>query len=155
MAQRLSAFVLAVVFGAVPVTAQICDARCAQHAGDPVTHEGHASHHQQRSDHHDSSDHADRSGQHHSSDHQHFDREHGADHQPSNDGIVITDLSSGCSQPHAIASESREVLRKTTAGCVVATVNAPTNLMSALSSNDAGVVSRPSVPERFISPLRI
>jgi len=67
---------------------------------------------------------------------------------------VVTDRTSGCSQPHAIANESREVLRKTP-NCVLATVNAPTSLTSALSSSDVGGVTGPSVPPRFISPLRI
>jgi len=81
MAQRLSAFVLAVVFSAVPVTAQICDARCAQHAGDPVAHEGLAAHHHHTSDHHNSSDHLNDSEHRNDSDHHDSsDRHDGSSH---------------------------------------------------------------------------
>jgi ABC-type nickel/cobalt efflux system permease component RcnA len=151
MAQRLSAFVLAVVFGTVPVIAQICDAKCAQHVGHVAAQEEPPSHHQ-HPDHEHGADHHHTSHHHPISD---TSLPRVTEHQLSHDGMLVTDLSSGCSQPHAVASESREVLRKPTAGCVLATVIAPTNLMSALSSSDAGVATGPSVPARFISPLRI
>ena len=215
MVQRVLAFVLAIVFGAVPVIAQICDAKCARHAGDAVTHQGLASHHQHTSDHHssdhyndsdhrndsdhqdgsdrhdashhyDRSDHAERPGHHdgseyhqrsddhHSWEHQDTDRTHSAGHhhpsqhqqisrplagvtnyQSRNGNEVLPDPSRGCAQAQAITGESRDVLRKAMAGCVIATRSTPRTLMSVRSSSDAGAVAVPSVPARSISPLRI
>jgi hypothetical protein len=84
--QRVSAFVLAIVFGAVPVIAQICDAKCAQHAGDDLTHQGLASHHQHTSDHHSSSDHYNDSDHRNDSDDQDgSDRHDGSHHYDRSD----------------------------------------------------------------------
>jgi hypothetical protein len=50
MAQRLFAFALAFVFAAAPVAGEICEARCAGHAGHAIAHEAVASHHHHTSD---------------------------------------------------------------------------------------------------------
>jgi hypothetical protein len=140
MAQRLLAFVLTLIFAAAPVTGEICEARCAGHAGHAVADEGVGSHH-----HHPSGSAPAAAVPH---------------HQPvaraaSNHGTTFHTVSRGCVQPDAVVTESRDVLRRPTTSAFATTIEVPVIFTSSSRSIEARRPHRPAVPARALSPLRI
>jgi hypothetical protein len=140
MAQRWLAFALTFVFAAAPVAGEICEARCAEHLGHAMVHEGVASHH------HHTSDSAPDPAEHH--------------HPPvastsTNQRLILNALPRGCVELDAVVTESREVLRRPMAGAFATTISVPVTISLPWRSSQTTRQHRPAVPARSISPLRI
>jgi hypothetical protein len=138
MAQRLLAFALACVFGAVPVAGEICDVTCAEHAGHTLDGHRVVSHH-----HHIE---ATSATTHH--------------HAPSSEAISTQPLSMrmgpshNCVEPDAVVSESRHVVR----GPMLDGRSGVVNITRAIASVHRVATDRqhgPPTPTRSTSQLRV
>jgi hypothetical protein len=139
MAQRWLAFALTFVFAAAPIAGEICEARCAEHMGHAMAHDGVASHH------HHTSDSADPAVHHHLP----------VASTSTNQRLTLNALPRGCVQLDAVVTESREVLRRPMAGAFATTISVPVTISLPWRSSHTTRQHRPAVPGRSISPLRI